>query len=107
MLSKVGFIQRAYPRSNAPANKATTPDNRTTTPFTQQLDTFTFKGAGMAEEAPNNTPKKTVDEAMKEMNNYRRKTALKVDRLIILSDGAVSNIALELELFTNKTVMYI
>jgi hypothetical protein len=49
----------------------------------------------------------TFDEAMKEMNNYRRKTALKVDRLIILSDEAVSNIALELELFTNKTVMYI
>lgn len=49
----------------------------------------------------------TFEEAMKNINSYRIKTSQCVDRLFILSNSSVSNIALELEYFTNKKIMYI
>lgn len=49
----------------------------------------------------------TFNEAIKNLDSYRIKTAQMADRLFILSNEKVTNIALELEYFTNKKVMYI
>jgi hypothetical protein len=47
------------------------------------------------------------EDAMKEMNSYRIATSKKVDRLVILSTEQVSNVALELQYFTDNKVICI
>lgn len=47
----------------------------------------------------------SFDDAMAHMDEYRRKTAEKVDKLIILAESEVSNVKLELEYFSNKKVI--
>lgn len=49
----------------------------------------------------------SFDEAMKKINAYRQGLALKADRLVILSEDAVSNVKLELQLFTQNKVLVI
>lgn len=49
----------------------------------------------------------SFEEAMQKMDEYRISTAKKVDRLIIVANQPVSNIAVELQYFTSFEVMCI
>lgn len=45
------------------------------------------------------------DTAMSKINDYRTQLAQKADKLVILSGETVTNVALELELFTKHRIM--
>lgn len=49
----------------------------------------------------------TFDEAMDKMNVYRRETALKADKIFVIGEQSVKNIALEIQYFTNNRVQFI
>lgn len=45
------------------------------------------------------------DTAMSKINDYRKQLAMKADKLVILNGENITNVALELELFTQHRVM--
>lgn len=47
----------------------------------------------------------TFDEAMANINRHREELSTKADRLAILSETDVTNVTLELEMFTNNRVI--
>lgn len=50
---------------------------------------------------------KTFDEAMKNMQRHRERLAMKADRLVILSETPLTNVSLEIELFTASKVLIV
>lgn len=48
----------------------------------------------------------TFEEAMANMNEYRTKVATDVDKIFIVGEQSVGNIALEVELFTQKQIQF-
>lgn len=48
---------------------------------------------------------KSFDEAMKNLNDHREQLSISADKLVILSSEALTNVALELQLFTQNQVM--
>lgn len=48
----------------------------------------------------------TMAEALANMNVYRAETANEVDNIFIIGEQSVGNIALEVELFTNKKIQF-
>lgn len=50
---------------------------------------------------------KTFETAIKEMNTYRSNTAKLADKIVIIEEQSISNIALEVELFTNNKIEFI
>ena len=48
---------------------------------------------------------KSFDLAMKNINKYREQLSKKADKLVILAGETVTNVALELQLFTDNKVM--
>lgn len=49
----------------------------------------------------------TFDEAMSNMDEFRRKTALQADKIFVIGEQSVKNIALEIQYFTNNKVQFI
>lgn len=47
------------------------------------------------------------DDVMANMDVYRRETALKADKIFIIGEQSVKNIALEIQYFTNNKVQFI
>lgn len=50
---------------------------------------------------------KTFDEAMTNMRGHREKLALSADKLVILSETPLTNVSLEIELFTMSKVLVV
>lgn len=50
---------------------------------------------------------KTFHEAMKNMRSHREQLAMKADRLVILSETPLTNVSLEIELFTAAKVLIV
>lgn len=50
---------------------------------------------------------RTFDEAMKNIRRHRERLAMKADRLVILSETPLTNMSLEIELFTSSRVLVV
>lgn len=49
----------------------------------------------------------TFAEAMKNINSFREKAAYDADKIFIIGEQSIANIALEIELFTNSMVEFL
>lgn len=50
---------------------------------------------------------KTLADAKKNMQNHREQLSMKADRLVVLSETPLTNVSLEIELFTAAKVMIV
>lgn len=47
------------------------------------------------------------DEAMSKMNDYRKEASQIADKIYVIGEQSIANIALEIEMFTNKNIQFL